>query len=115
MFNIIVFSNSAAKWKSDYVSATSDNISAAITYINNLKTSGATNISSGLDLAFSTKADLRGIYLLSDGVPNSGITSVAGIQKYLTDKNAARTNKVRVNAISFILGGIEPASERTLS
>lgn len=114
-FNVIIFGNSASQWKSDYVDATAENVQAAIAYINKLTTNGATNISSGLDLAFNTKQDLRGIYLLSDGVPNSGIQTVDGIKKYLADKNASRTEKVHVNTVSFILGGTESQSERALS
>ncbi|KAL4480291.1 hypothetical protein ABPG74_020807 [Tetrahymena malaccensis] len=114
-FNVIIFGNSASQWKPDYVDATPENIQAAIAYINKLTTNGATNISSGLDLAFNTKQALNGIYLLSDGVPNSGVQTVDGIKKYLADKNASRNDKVHVNTISFIMGGTETQNDRNLS
>ncbi|KAL4506047.1 hypothetical protein ABPG72_013808 [Tetrahymena utriculariae] len=114
-FNIIIFGNSASQWKTDYVDASPENVQAAIAYINKLTTNGATNISSGLDLAFNTKQALKAIYLLSDGVPNSGVQTVDGIKKYLTEKNASRTEKVVVNTISFIMGGVEKQNERDLS
>ncbi|KAL4480290.1 hypothetical protein ABPG74_020806 [Tetrahymena malaccensis] len=114
-FNIIIFGNTASQWNTDYVDATPENIQAAIAYINKLTTIGYTNISAGLDLAFNTKQALNGIYLLSDGVPNTGIQTVDGIKKYLTDKNANRTDKVHINTISFIMGGIEKQDERDLS
>ncbi|EAR93541.2 Von willebrand factor type A (vWA) domain was originally protein (macronuclear) [Tetrahymena thermophila SB210] len=114
-FNIITFSNQATYWKPDVIDATPENILAAITYINKLGTSGATNISGGLDLAFRSKEVLNTIYLLSDGVPNSGVMTIEGIKKYLTDKNQNRQEKVKINTISFILGGPENQQERTLS
>ncbi|KAL4506043.1 hypothetical protein ABPG72_013804 [Tetrahymena utriculariae] len=114
-FNIVIFSNQASQWKPDVIDATPENILAAITYLNKLGTNGATNISAGLDLAFHTKENLNAIYLLSDGVPNSGVMTVEGIKKYLADKNSTRQEKVKVNTISFIFGGPENQEERNLS
>lgn len=73
LFNIVVFSSRARKWKSEHVPATTENLEAAIKYVNKFRAGGGTNISDALTKAFDTEEDLKAVYFLSDGFPSYGI------------------------------------------
>jgi Mg-chelatase subunit ChlD len=103
-FNIIGFASTTFPWQATVVNATKDNIESAKKYISTLVTKGGTNLMLGLRKAFEEKDDLRGLYLLSDGIPNEGITDSAQIIKNLQELIAARKNKVIVNTTAFLLG-----------
>ncbi|MEA3451734.1 MAG: VWA domain-containing protein [Bacteroidota bacterium] len=84
-FTIFVFENNVKSWRRSLVKATSANKNIAITYVNNLKSGGGTNIYGSLEKAFKLAGDVNNsssvlgvetIFLLSDGAPSAGkITS----------------------------------------
>lgn len=69
----------------DNVSANRENIDKALKYVKGLGQIGGTNLSGALANAFGTKEELEGIYLLSDGYPNSGISKLDDMARFLSD------------------------------
>lgn len=74
-FNIIVYETRVYGWKNHLVRATDQNKSDADTWVDNIRSTGATNIYGALEKAFQvawqeTKAEV--IYLLTDGLPTAG-------------------------------------------
>lgn len=65
---------------------------------------GGTNISGALEAAFTTKEDLRGVYLLSDGFPNYGAETVKDMTAFVNKLEAKMKDPVVINTISFMLG-----------
>lgn len=78
---------------------------------------GSTGISYAIQAAYNTKEDLEAIFFLSDGDPNSGITDPSQMKVMLTNANNDKVKKglhsVRVNVVSFFLGGTESDSTKT--
>jgi hypothetical protein len=55
---------------------------------------------------------LEAIYLLTDGEPTGGVTTPSAITTFLQNLNKSRTKKVKINTISFMLGGTESPANR---
>lgn len=109
-FNIMVFSSSVSLWKSDFVSATPENVNLAISYIEKLRPNGGTNIYGALEKSF--KADkMDGLYFLTDGVPTSGaVKTTAGILKKVQEWNSSRT--IPVHTTAFLMGQYSSDNEQ---
>lgn len=105
MFNVIAFGTNPYPWKTDCVNATSDNIQAAVKFINSLSNLGGTGISDAISRAFQTQYNLEAIYFLSDGYPNYGITDKNEMKLSLITQNNNRKAKgfstVRIDVTSF--------------
>jgi len=106
MFNVVGFSSNLYPWSSaGVVNATSENVASAVKYVNSLRTVGGTNLYNAIQDALSnTKIDLRGLYLLSDGLPNEGVTNVDTIISNIKTLNAQRKTPVVINTTAFLLG-----------
>eukprot|EP01015_Nassula_variabilis_P036143 TRINITY_DN9254_c0_g1_i4.p2 TRINITY_DN9254_c0_g1~~TRINITY_DN9254_c0_g1_i4.p2 ORF type:complete len:230 (-),score=60.98 TRINITY_DN9254_c0_g1_i4:14-703(-) len=115
-FNIIAFGSSLAMWQQEPVNATKENAASALSWINKQGMLGGTNIEKGLFAALQTKEHLEAIYLLSDGAPSDGIKDVNQMKSALKNRVQDRVKQnlptVRVDAISFMLGGTETQQER---
>uniref|UniRef100_A0A3P8QDP1 Inter-alpha-trypsin inhibitor heavy chain H3 n=1 Tax=Astatotilapia calliptera TaxID=8154 RepID=A0A3P8QDP1_ASTCA len=91
-FGILLFERKISYWKDYLTKATKRNVSDAIDYVKKIQDSGSTNINSAiLDAVSLLKKERKEkkvpersmdmIFLLTDGMPNSGVTSPQLIQQ----------------------------------
>ncbi|KAG7229604.1 hypothetical protein INR49_012643 [Caranx melampygus] len=91
-FALILFDSSVITWKKNLTKATKENVAKAITYIRKIQEEGATNINSAVLKAVSMlererkdkklpERSMDMIILLTDGMPNTGVSSLPQIQK----------------------------------
>lgn len=106
LFNIYHFSGDVKIWANAPVQATPENVEKALAYVKALETRWTgTNISDALKAAFQKgTANLKAIYLLSDGQPNGGITDLARMKAEIAQWNKQRQTPVVVNTVAFTLG-----------
>lgn len=78
-FRIVTFSDSARDFTGGYITATPDNVSAAIAQVQGIHANGGTNLYDGLKTGIKRLDDDRttGIILVTDGVANIGDTREA--------------------------------------
>jgi uncharacterized protein YegL len=90
-FNIVAFSNEVLTWKSGMVTANTENIEAAKTYIDEVDATGSTNIDSsmttGLDLLPEESDNVPIICFLTDGQPTAGETNLPTIRENIQTAN----------------------------
>lgn len=55
---------------------------------------------------------LSDVYILSDGIVTQNTNKLEDFISYIDFQNSRRKNKIRINTISFLLGGDEPQSVR---
>ncbi|KAM9362203.1 LOW QUALITY PROTEIN: inter-alpha-trypsin inhibitor heavy chain H3-like [Symphorus nematophorus] len=91
-FALILFDDTIVTWKDSLTKATQENLSDAIAYIRKLRDNGATNINDAVLRAVSMLVKERAdgnlpersadmIILLTDGMPNTGVSNLQEIQK----------------------------------
>jgi len=97
-FKIITFNDSAHAVTAGYLAVTADNVSQALTALNNQGVDGGTNLYAGLDSAMQDLNSDRSsaIILVTDGVANVGLTEKKDFLKLLAKKD--------VRLFSFIMG-----------
>jgi hypothetical protein len=106
-FNIVAFSTATQTLRNGLIPATPENVEQMIKEVYGLKVGSGTDIIAGAAKAFDIHPDM--IYLLSDGVPNHGITRPADMESKITMWNRElRVKKglrpIPINTISFLLG-----------
>lgn len=113
-FNVIIYSSSARALFSAPVNATTANIKSALTFVGGLRAGGSTNTYAGLQLAFSSSKDTVAVYLLTDGVPDSGLAPriLQAIPQWQAQRAADR--QIRIFATAFLLGP-DSAADKQLS
>ncbi|XP_058487912.1 inter-alpha-trypsin inhibitor heavy chain H3-like isoform X1 [Solea solea] len=95
-FALIAFDNKIITWKDFLTKATKENVTEAIAFAKKIKDNGATNINSAVLKAVSMLKKERSqkklpersvdmIILLTDGMPNSGVSRPATIQENVRD------------------------------
>ncbi|XP_034442500.1 inter-alpha-trypsin inhibitor heavy chain H3-like isoform X2 [Hippoglossus hippoglossus] len=95
-FALIVFDNNIITWKNSLTKATKENVVEAIAYVRKIRDNGATNINGAVLRAVSMLVKEREektrpersvdmIILLTDGMPNSGVSVPTTIQKNVHD------------------------------
>ena len=80
-FNLISFSADVRKWKPEVVDPSPQNCHDAIAWIETLKAEGGTPTLTALSMALpkeGEKESVRGIYLLTDGKPDTSMAKVGG-------------------------------------
>ncbi|KAK7898984.1 hypothetical protein WMY93_019837 [Mugilogobius chulae] len=108
-FALIIFDHKVKKWKKYLTKATSKNITDAHEFVKKIHDSGSTDIHSALQEAVSMLKDSREknsvpqrstdmIILLTDGNPNSGVSSIPVIQKNI---QAAIAGKMSLFCLGF--------------
>jgi Ca-activated chloride channel family protein len=108
-FNIIDFDNIISSFKSTHVDFTSQNQTAALSYINTLTSRGNTDIAGAFDTAisqFSSSASdstANIIIFFTDGQPTAGITTSDGILQEIS-ASIAKVNK-KISIFTFGVGG----------
>ncbi|XP_014022051.2 inter-alpha-trypsin inhibitor heavy chain H3 isoform X2 [Salmo salar] len=91
-FGIVLFDSSISTWKESLTKATKENVSEAQTFIQGITDSGTTNINDAVmkavDMIMKGKRDknvpersVSMVILMTDGMPNSGESSVPQIQE----------------------------------
>ncbi|MFQ6115661.1 MAG: VIT domain-containing protein, partial [bacterium] len=91
-FNVVAFSTSVAKFQSDLVAATPNNVQAALNYISGLAALGLTNLEAALTSALNQSFDIAArnlIILITDGMPNQGITDPNTLLSTIRDNNSS--------------------------
>ncbi|ELR12404.1 von Willebrand factor type A domain containing protein [Acanthamoeba castellanii str. Neff] len=113
-FNVIIYSSGARALFSAPVNATTANIKSALTFVAGLRAGGSTNTYAGLQLAFSSSKDTVAVYLLTDGVPDSGLAPriLQAIPQWEAQRAADR--QIRIFATAFLLGP-DSAADKQLS
>jgi hypothetical protein len=103
-YNIIIFNDSPAICFTKPAAATPANIQTGLAFLRKWSARGGTNTYSALSLAFSSSPDTVAVYLLSDGLPNSG--QAPQIINALPQWNAKRAANRQINVFStaFLLG-----------
>jgi hypothetical protein len=88
------------------------NDQTALTFVAGLSPQSSTNTYAGLQLAFTSSADTVAVYLLSDGVPNSGQAPqiLQAIPQWEAQRAANR--KIRIFTTAFLLGKDTPADKQ---
>ena len=78
-FRIITFNDSARDVSGGYITASPENVSAAIEQVKQIQASGSTNLYAGIEKGYKRLDDDRttGIILVTDGVANIGATEEA--------------------------------------
>ncbi len=99
-FNIVLFKKTAAALSPDMEKVSSESISRANAYIDNINIGDGTNVSSAIDIAFQFNG-VTHIYLISDGEPNGGINDFGELRRYIRDKNK---NKIKILTLALGLG-----------
>ena len=95
-FNFIQYSSDVVLWQNDLVDPTKENCSEASEWLKDVIALGETATLAALEVAFDYHPDVEGIYLLTDGKPNSSTTMVL--------REAANMNmnrNVKIHTISF--------------
>jgi hypothetical protein len=110
-YNIIIFNDGPAMCFTKPAAATPANIQTGLAFLRKWSASGGTNTYSALSLAFSSSPDTVAVYLLSDGLPNSG--QAPQIINALPQWNAKRSadHQIKVFSTAFLLGA-SSASEK---
>ncbi|XP_028261030.1 inter-alpha-trypsin inhibitor heavy chain H3-like isoform X2 [Parambassis ranga] len=91
-FGIILFDGKVVHWKHSLTKATEENVAEAITYVKKIKDKGSTNINGAVLSAVQMLVEERKnkkiperstdmVILLTDGMPNSGVTNAEQIQE----------------------------------
>ncbi|MBF0543374.1 MAG: VWA domain-containing protein [Candidatus Riflebacteria bacterium] len=92
-FNVVAFSDSIHPWSNFMKSATVDNRTEALKYIDSLNACGGTNIQQALDFSlnsFQENNRTKAIIFLTDGQPTVGNTNIWDIANSYTALNAGR-------------------------
>lgn len=99
-FDVLRFSSSVQEWQPGLVQVSSANQASAVSFVNSWTADGGTNINGALQAAYAFD-DVEAVYLLSDGTPSVGISSVTQIIS-----NAVRWSKgtIPCNTIAFLEG-----------
>ena len=95
MFNLVPFSNEPTLWRPSVVAPSEANCEGAVEWIKTFQGYGTACIVDALKAAFQDP-DIQGIYLLTDGKPDTGTTMVL---RELAKLN--NTRQVRVHTVSF--------------
>jgi len=104
-FGIIVFGDSALAYERDLVRATASNVADALEWVGRQAPRGATNTYGALRLAFNRYREMDTLFVLSDGIPTAGTTTVhERILRDLVTWNGVRD--VRVNTVALLSGRV---------
>jgi Ca-activated chloride channel homolog len=97
-FRIITFNDSARDFTGGYITATPENVSAAIEKVGQMQAGGGTNLYAGLAQGYKRLDDDRttGIILVTDGVANIGTTEEAAFLKLLREYD--------IRLFTFVMG-----------
>jgi uncharacterized protein with von Willebrand factor type A (vWA) domain len=106
-FTVIFFGSKIKKWQDNLVPASEFNKNRAISYINQMKAKGGTNMSDAIEEAFNiigtgtnTSSQVETIFLLTDGAPTRGKTTKRdSIIAKTAEWNQLR--QVRINTIGL--------------
>jgi len=100
-FDIVIFNESPKIWRTSLANSTYQNIQDGIALTKKYRAGGGTDIFSALSVAWAVPK-VETIYLLTDGVPTSGITNIDSIMSKVSIlyKNVP----VKVNTIAFLMG-----------
>ncbi|KAL4479851.1 hypothetical protein ABPG74_020367 [Tetrahymena malaccensis] len=75
---------------------------------NALYTLGESNLYSTLEQLLSDPySTLSDVYILSDGIITQGTSSINDLVRLISETNVPKRNKIRINTISFLVGGDE--------
>ena len=90
-FNLVDFSSEARQFRPEPSPASSDNVEAALQYVDQIEAVGGTNIDEALVAALKQESELVNMLIfLTDGMPTVGETSVDGILKSVQAHNQAQ-------------------------
>lgn len=111
-FNVILFADRTVRCFPTSVNATADNVKTALAFLARYSAGGGTNTYAGLSDAFSLSATTVAVYLLSDGLPNSG--QAPQIISALPQWNARRPAEYQIKVFStaFLLGQSSAAEKQ---
>jgi hypothetical protein len=100
LFNILIFSSSVVRWKKEGIVVNTPEIrDEALTWVERLGASGATNLYDSVKLAFEDK-DVDTIFIMSDGEPTNGeVIDPHRIREDVAFWNKYR--KVKINSIAI--------------
>ena len=99
-FNIVLFKIHAIAFAPDMQRVSSESVSKAKEFIDNLSIGDGTNLSEAMDKALSFNG-VTHIYLMSDGEPNKGIEDFGDLRRFIKEKNK---NHVRIITLALGLG-----------
>jgi Ca-activated chloride channel homolog len=97
-FRVVTFNDYAGFLTRDWIDASSDNINSTLSLIDNLRSSGGTNVYAGLELGLKDlNADrVSSVILVTDGVTNRGIVNPDEFTKLLKQYD--------IRVFGFLLG-----------
>jgi hypothetical protein len=99
-FNIITFDANVHWFAASLLSASKENITMGLQYVEAIQLRGGTNLSAGLEKALA-HADATHIFLLSDGEPSRGITEPTQLRNSVKEWNQ---HNVQILALALGLG-----------
>jgi len=102
-FNVVMFSSGVSKVWNDVVSASPENIQAAVAAVKARAVSGSTNICDAITTAMQMPTTPQKIYFLADGEPVRGpsCNNKSGILERVRSQSGA----IQINTVYFKAGG----------
>jgi hypothetical protein len=113
-FNVESFSSSANLWSRGLQPTNPTTITSAVTYTARLSAGGSTNTAAAMSAAFA-QDNVKGIYFLSDGVPDdptSAMNVIVSLEArtkipiYATALSADAGGKVFMQKVAQVSGGV---------
>lgn len=103
-FNLLLYSSSVSSCFPTSVNATADNIKTALARLNRVGAGGGTNTYSALQEAFTLSSTTVAVYLLSDGLPNTGQASqiISALPKWNAERKPEY--QIKIFSTAFLLG-----------
>ncbi|XP_038619293.1 von Willebrand factor A domain-containing protein 3A [Tachyglossus aculeatus] len=94
-FTLLSFADSMAMWQECLVEVTDDTCHDAVQWVSKLRAQGSTCVLKALQKAFCVQ-DVKGLYLLSDGKPDTSCSLILKEVEKLTEKR-----DIKIHTISF--------------
>ena len=104
-FGLVAFGDRIEPWRRGLVPATSENMAAAVQWVQAIGNLGGTATYDALEFGLTQFPGVQALYFLSDGEPSSGkIVAQPQILAALAKQN---TQPIPINTIAFVLSGTE--------
>jgi uncharacterized protein YegL len=85
-FNIVFFASYPTAMSTKMLNASTENVTAAMNFIDEIRMRDGTNVSAAMEMALSF-GKISHVFLMSDGEPHGGITEPIQLRAFIKEKN----------------------------